>query len=73
MVRHHLGNFEAHSEALQPRCKRRRRSCSDQPETPDAMSSDELAFDPITKARSVLAWEDNASFARWCAPCRFPL
>jgi len=68
MVQHGLGDFEAHAEALQPVARVRRRSCSHQPETPDAVSSADLAFDQPLKGVPRSPGKTSASFARWCAP-----
>ena len=46
----------------------RRRSCSHQPETPDAVSSADFAFDQPLKGVPRSPGKTSASFARWCAP-----
>ena len=72
MVQHRLGDFETHTEALQPVARVRRRSCSHQPETPDAVSSADLAFDQPLKGVLRSPGKTSASFARWRAPWTSP-
>ena len=67
MIQHRLGDFEAHAEALLV-ARVRRRSCSHHPETPDAVSSADLAFDQPLKGAPRAPGKTSASFARWCAP-----
>jgi hypothetical protein len=65
MVQYCLSDLEAHTEALQPCASVRRRSCSHQPETLDAVSSADLAFDQPLKGVPRSPGKTSASFARW--------
>ena len=68
MIQHRLGDFKAHAEALQPCRESTAHSCSHQPETPDAVSSADLAFDqplegvPRSPGKtSAMRWVEEAS------------
>jgi hypothetical protein len=55
MIQHRLGDFEAQAEALSPVARVRRRSCSHQPDTPDAGSSADQPLQFSTSSRNELA------------------
>jgi hypothetical protein len=59
MVQHRLSDFKRTPRRCSPVASVRRRSCSHHPETPDAVSSADLAFDQPLKGRSALAGEDE--------------
>jgi hypothetical protein len=59
MVQRRLGDLRRTPRRGSPIATVRRRSCNQQPETPDALSSCDFAFEPAAKGRSPLAGEDE--------------
>ena len=72
MVQYCLSDLEAHAEALQPCRERSAQIVQHQPETPEAMSSANFAFDHPLNGVPRSPGKTSASSARWCAPWTSP-